>query len=183
MKFFQEYTKTLEKYSDLDKELIRHGLNIILLDGSEIMTVLLVSLVFHVFPESLVYVFLFSYLRICCGGYHCMSSQNCFLLYLVMYLLFLLSLKLELHGYMFVLSNSALFLLAKAPVQHVLNPLTKEEYLLNRRKAVLRIILSFLLYVMIPRFRLSVMFAVFYNTTCGIALMMSDNYRRNKYAD
>ena len=163
MKVTETFKNTFEQYSDTEQELIRHGMNIIFLDGSEILSVFLLSLVFHLVPETLIYVILFSSLRICCGGYHCSSERNCYLLYILMYLLFVSYVKLNLSGNIIVLLTGSLFLLAKAPLQHVLNPLSKEEFTVNRRKTIWRTVLGVVLYVFIPFTRTAVMFAVFYH--------------------
>ena len=170
-------TSEKRNYSETEKILIRHGLEIVILDGSEILSVLVYSVFKGCFVSSLVYVFFFSWLRIHCGGYHCKSKGSCFVSYVLFFLCFVLCADIELNMLLYLLYVVSVFYIAvNAPLQHVLNPLSASEIRNNRRLTWFILVLSGAAFTFIPKYRISVLFAVFFNAMMCFILKHSDDY-------
>lgn len=63
-----------------EKEIIEFGLNQGLLIGMNIITIMILGVVFGVFPHSVVFLLAFILLRSHAGGYHADSIKRCYLL-------------------------------------------------------------------------------------------------------
>ncbi|MCR4950363.1 MAG: accessory gene regulator B family protein, partial [Solobacterium sp.] len=63
-------------YSQKEIVLIRYGLDVVLLNGSEILCILIISLFLKKFAVTVIYTVFYSWLRIHCGGYHCKSKGS-----------------------------------------------------------------------------------------------------------
>ena len=170
-------TSRKRNYSETEQLLIRHGLEIVFLDGSELLSVLGYSVWRDCFISSLVYVVFFSWLRKHCGGWHCPTKTACFVMYWIMYLCFcrllFMQFCLPVH---FLLIISILYLAGSAPVQHRLNPMSAEEFTYNRHRTWFVLFTGTLLYVLSAEMRMPVLFAFIYNTFMCFILKHSKNY-------
>ncbi|WP_442878013.1 accessory gene regulator B family protein [Anaerorhabdus sp.] len=129
-----------------DKKIFHHGLQIIIYDGIGLISVLIQSIFFHNFLFGIIYILIFSHLRIHAGGYHASTKSQCFLIYNCLFLFFMLTLKSIIFAYLFnfILTGlSSLFIIRYAPVQHIYSPLSQIEKYKNKDK--LRISLFFIL--------------------------------------
>ena len=127
----KEHKQSIE-YDDM---LFHHGVRIVLQDGSEILTVLLLSLFLHQGRAAVLYTSTFAILRIHTGGLHAGTPAGCFIGYLAMYLAVtgysLLPLNPSVCFFLSLIST--LIILRNAPAEHILNPLTVQEYQYNRK--------------------------------------------------
>ena len=152
MEIMEKYTDALILHYHLNRQdalLLRHGVNIILLDGTEILCALLLSFIFDSTRETVLYIVWFSNLRVHGGGYHTKTPVSCFISYLILFLLFVFlihtKLNLLLPG---LLSVMLIWLIA--PVEHPLNPLTRKEYRLNQLKLQIQLTASLFLITVLP---------------------------------
>ena len=133
--FVSEAVKILN-LDEYDEMLVRHGIDIILCDGSEVVTVLLVSLLSHQFLITCYYIIVFGFLRVNCGGWHAKTAECCFVVYCSLYLLFLMLYRIiipEWAVWTLLLVNIG-YIIINCPVQHIFNPLSKKEVLMSRKK-------------------------------------------------
>ncbi|MCR4952079.1 MAG: accessory gene regulator B family protein [Solobacterium sp.] len=115
-------------YSQKEQALIRYGLDVVLLNGSEILCILIISLFLKKFAVTLIYTVFYSWLRIHCGEYHCKNKGSCFVSYIFFCLCFVLCTDRMMNTVMFfVYTVSVIFIALSTPVQHVLNPLSGSE--------------------------------------------------------
>ncbi|MCR4950366.1 MAG: accessory gene regulator B family protein [Solobacterium sp.] len=164
-------------YSQKELALIRYGLEVVLLNGSEILCILIISLFLKKFAVTLIYTVFYSWLRIHCGGYHCKSKGSCFVSYVLFFLCFVLCADMELNMLLYLLYFVSVFYIAvNAPLQHVLNPLSASEIRNNRRLTWFILVLSGAAFTFIPKYRISVLFAVFFNAMMCFILKHSDDY-------
>ncbi len=127
-----------DELSAPDQLLLDHGLHILLQDGSEYLSVFLLSLFLRRIPETLLFCATFLPLRVRCGGLHARSPAACFAGFLMMYAFVLLFSSLSPAPPVLFLSCilSVLLLRKRVPAVHPLNPLSSGEYALCRRLAV-----------------------------------------------
>lgn len=126
--------------SEEDSEFLRYGIDSLLCDFTDFMTVLLISLFLRNTFQTVIYITLLSILRTYCGGYHARTKSGCLAVYTAMYLL-----ACVFHHYLTNITVFLLFLSAaaytffNAPVEHVCLPLTPEER--DKSKSTVRKIL------------------------------------------
>ena len=170
-------TSGKRNYSETEQLLIRHGLEIVILDGSEILSVLVYSLFKGCFVSILVYDFFFSWLKKHCGGWHCPTKGSCFMMYWLMYLCFcgLMCIQLDLPVH-FLLVISVLYIAVSAPVQHRMSPMSAEEFTYNRHCSWIVLCAGTLLYILSAGTRMPVLFAFLYNALLCFILKHSKNY-------
>lgn len=74
-----------------DKELYAYGIHLMFSSIVDISIVLIASILIHRFIETLMYLFAFIPLRIYTGGYHADSEIRCFIVFIITFILFILS--------------------------------------------------------------------------------------------
>ena len=77
--------------TDIDENkiaLAKHGLDILISDGRNLLCVFLLSLMLKNTAQTLIYLFVLSTLRVHTGGWHASSEVKCFLSYQGMFILF-----------------------------------------------------------------------------------------------
>ena len=164
-------------YSQKELALIRYGLDVVLLNGSEILCILIISLFLKKFTVTLIYTVFYSWLRIHCGGYHCKNKGSCFVSYVLFFLCFVLCTDMELNVLLYLLYVVSVFYIAvNAPVQHILNPLSASEIRYNRNSTWFILSLSCAVFTLISQCRISVLFAVCFNAMMCFILKHSKNY-------
>ncbi len=157
--------------------LIRYGLEIVLLNGSEILFILIISLFLKKFSVTVICTVFYSWLRIHCGGYHCKSKGSCFVSYVLFFLCFVLCTDMGLNVLLYLLYVVSVFYIAvNAPVQHVLNPLSASEIRYNRNSTWFILSLSCAVFIFIPQYRIPALVAICFNAMMCFILKHSDDY-------
>ena len=172
-------------YSSNEIVLLKHGMDIFIHDGGELLCVFALSLLLHNTNSTLIYVTSFSALRLCTGGYHASTRMLCTLQYIAMYLYyyFLLQIKFSFILQLSCLIISALYILHNAPIEHRLNCLTKEERKYNQiccRIILLILVLSYLVLLALrDDKRTTIVIVLLFNALMMILLKHSKNWRGN----
>lgn len=118
-----------------------YGFELFLSTASSIVSILILSLLFSVFPSTLLFLLLFCSLRSFVGGYHAKTYFRCFLLTHFVYFSVLGAARLLLlipsEAFCFVLSAglivcSVIVMLILAPVKNANHPLSDSLYRKNR---------------------------------------------------
>ncbi|WP_314062562.1 accessory gene regulator B family protein [uncultured Vagococcus sp.] len=96
--------------------------------------------------EMLLFLVVFTYIRVACGGYHATSYKNCILIFTSSTIAFFLGINWlmaeDLHQLLIVFAGiSVLIIFILAPVDHVNKPLTEEEKVAFRQKTIKRLFL------------------------------------------
>ena len=124
--------ETLSKNKNLSNKqilLINHGIDILISDGRNILTVLFFSTLFRNTKSAIVYLMVLSTLRVHSGGWHASSETKCFISYQGMFVLFSQLNKLQLNRYfcLVLMIVSIVYIVRYSPVEHIYNPLLKSE--------------------------------------------------------
>lgn len=166
-----------EQLSDIDIQLVKHGIDIILCDTSGMLGILVQSLYFHTTLETLIYILVFSCLRIHSGGIHAKKKITCFLTTQMIYLMFVLSYKYFHFNDLFqtvIVFCSFTYTWINAPAIHPLQPLTSEEAKENQLKCQLILILIFICYIFISTYRYIFTYILFINTMMMLLLRLQE---------
>lgn len=114
---------------NVDFEIVKYGALVELSSMLDISAALLISLILRKFLQSLLFIVVFSFLRIYCGGYHCKTVVTCGCLYLVIVLSSaLFGSQLNSAAGLLVSVICTFYLWAVCPVEHENNPLSQKEY-------------------------------------------------------
>ena len=108
------------------------------------LSIILISAVFFEWYLGILFLAVYTPIRVYCGGYHCNTYLSCFVVTNIIFILNVGFIKFLLHMPMVeftVLSGIALalswiYILLKAPVLNSENPLSKKRIAKNRRKSV-----------------------------------------------
>lgn len=150
--FIKNYIKNNTNYSDSDIGLIYHGLQIVLQDGSEILSALITGFCFHRFLPVLLYVLIYGLLRTRCGGHHSKTRPGCYVTYMMLFFIFLFFLSFPFPEYFVIpVFLSVLYIVKNAPVQHLYNPLSYNEMMKNQTESRLLSLISFILFLLCLR--------------------------------
>lgn len=85
-----------------DSEIYKYGIFVLLFNLSSILSIILLSVFFDSLPFTLLFLCFFIPIRIIIGGFHCKSAKNCFISFIITYLVILLLSK-TLHDIKFCL--------------------------------------------------------------------------------
>ena len=150
-KAFISYANKRLILSDVDKSLISHGIDIIVSDGRNFLSVFFLSFLFHKTKETLLYLVILSCLRGHTGGWHSESEFGCFVSYNLSYILIISIMNLDLS--VFVMSVLVLFSIVYinmfAPVEHPNNPLSHAERIRNKEISFFYTFLFSMLYIVL----------------------------------
>ncbi|MGL6202007.1 MAG: accessory gene regulator B family protein [Lachnospiraceae bacterium] len=136
-----------------------YGCELLVSDMISNIIVLLAALLMGRVIEMIIFLVVFSSIRVVCGGYHASSYKNCILNFCTSTILLFLITEWLIHrnyyGLIIVLVVAAdLMILMFAPVDHPNRPLTKEEMIKYRKKTIVRLlsanIIILLVYVLFP---------------------------------
>ena len=127
-----------KKLSERQELLLKHGINIVLCDGGNLLFTTGISFVFGKSIVTVLYLILFSILRSYSGGWHASTRGQCFLSFQSFYCLYILLLSLDIPKSIecSTVLLSFVYIVLNAPVEHFLNPLSQEEIERNRVKTV-----------------------------------------------
>lgn len=96
--------------------------------------------------EMFLFLAVFSYIRVACGGYHATSYKNCILIFTSSTIAFFIGINWlmaeDLHQLLIVFAGISVFIIfILAPVDHVNKPLTEEEKVAFRQITIKRLFL------------------------------------------
>ncbi len=119
-------TDVLSEYETL---LLRHGISILLQDGSEMISALILGSLMHRTAETLIFLICFCTLRVHAGGFHARTPAGCYCGFMALFLAVLgfcsIRIPFCISGILSILS--ALYIVFRAPAEHPLNPLTPDQ--------------------------------------------------------
>lgn len=124
-----------------DADSCRYGLELMFSSVSEILCVLVISLIVGNFAETVVFFIAFMPLRVYGGGYHADTRFRCFLVLLAVYALLTLILFMlpqDIYRYIILCGTAFTFITvtALAPVRHNNKHLGEKEVLVYRKVAL-----------------------------------------------
>lgn len=119
----------------------QYGLELMLSSLTEILVVILLSVICQNFLQTLTFFFAFIPLRIYAGGYHADTRLRCFLILLTIYMIFTVLLYiLPVETYQYIIYGSVSFTLivvvVKAPLLHDRKNMTNREISFFRKVAL-----------------------------------------------
>lgn len=138
--------KTLLKQNMITEELreiCSYGIYLLLSSFISFICIMVISYGFHHLVYSVIYITLFSLLRIKIGGFHCSNSISCKLCYCCIYILFEIMFSLNLLRYISIFSMIAyVYIYHTAPSDNKYKKLTLQQYayLKNQLRILLPII-------------------------------------------
>lgn len=125
---------------DADKELYTYGFNMLLTVSLNIISTIIIGLLFGMVFESIAFLVAYIPLRSYAGGYHARTPLRCYIISLLLIVLILLTLKLigESVLALFVLSTiGTIICITMSPVEDVNKPLDEAEIKVYRKKAMI----------------------------------------------
>lgn len=149
VKSFTEYVHKNCVSSEYERELLKHGIQIILNDGLNIITVLLICRFLHADIVGYCYIISFALLRRYSGGWHAPTHFTCFITYQSLFLITLGFSSMEIN----IMTKSVIFILfsvltgVMGPVAHWLNPLTEPERSKNHHRLVRNLVILNIIYL------------------------------------
>ena len=121
------------QYDEMESSLIDHGIRIIVQDFSCFLPVILMTAMLHRIHIGLLYIVLYAFLRIHCGGYHARTRSGCIAVYFLMFLFYYYFRAFPISVFsVSLLLISSVYILKNAPFMHIYNPLTLSEVHHNR---------------------------------------------------
>lgn len=148
------FTKQMEKLADVlikndmtkaeDKDVIVYGLSTGIELAFNIITTIVLGVMFGLVLESLIFLGSFSFIRTYAGGYHCEKAINCYLMSSGIVVLVLAIVKYTPKDYIFILSIVLLavsipLLVKLAPIEASNKPLVEEELTYFRKKTIVHL--------------------------------------------
>lgn len=130
-----------------DKEIVAHGLKAGVQLLFNILTTIIMGLVFGLAFESLIFLISFSLIRTYTGGYHCKKAINCYFFSSGIVIMVLTVAKFTPTRFIPVISLlmlllSLLILLKLAPVETSTKPIDEVEKNVFRKKAIIHLIIE-----------------------------------------
>lgn len=125
---------------DADKELYVYGFNMLLTVSLNIISTIIIGLLFGMVFESIAFLVAYIPLRSYAGGYHARTPMRCYIISLLLIVLILLTLKLigESVLALFILSGiGTIICVTMSPVEDVNKPLDEAEIKVYRKKAMI----------------------------------------------
>lgn len=125
---------------DTDKELYVYGFNMLLTVSLNIISTIIIGLLFGMVFESIAFLVAYIPLRSYAGGYHARTPLRCYIISLLLIVLILLTLRLIRESVLalFVLSTiGTIICVTMSPVEDVNKPLDEAEIKVYRKKAMI----------------------------------------------
>lgn len=164
--------------------LAKHGLDILISDGRNLLSVFLLSLVLKNTTQALLYLLVLSTLRVHTGGWHASSEVKCFLTYQGMFILFSFLNSFMMPDFIntVLMIASILYIVCCAPIEHKYNPLSHDEIIKNRYCCFVYCFLYLVAFILMRSFLSShysqaISIAFVYNVILMELLKRSKNYR------
>jgi len=156
----------------IEKEQFRayaYGCELLVSDMISNIIVLIAALLMGRVIEMIIFLAVFSSIRVVSGGYHASSYKNCIIVFcsstILIFLITELLIYRNFYGLILVLAVVAeLVILMFAPVDHPNRPLSKEEMIKYRKKTIIRLVsanvIILLVYVLFPELTDKLMYAL-----------------------
>lgn len=130
-----------------DKEIVAHGLKVGVQLLSNILTTVIIGLVFGLVLESLIFLISFSCIRTYAGGYHCKKEISCYFFSSGIVIAVLAAAKFTPTRYIPVITITMLLislsiLLKFAPVETATKPLDEVEKRVFRKKTIIHLMIE-----------------------------------------
>ncbi len=137
--------------SELEKELVSHGMDILICDGRNFVSVILLSFFLGTTRRTILYLVILSCLRGHTGGWHSKTELGCFVTYNISYLLLIWLSYRSIHPYIMnlIISTSASYIIWFSPIEHINNPLSNQEREKNKMISVYYSMVFFFLYTVL----------------------------------
>lgn len=183
------FTKQMESLTDVmiekeiskmeDKDVIVYGLSTGIELVFNIITTIILGLLFGLVLESFIFLVSFSFLRIYAGGYHCEKALNCYLMSSGVVALVLAIVKFIPIKYLFIISVVLLLLsvptiLKYAPVGSAHRHLDEEELAYFRKKMLQSLLVECLIIIFLLAIRMQlqafIMILAFILTGIGVCI-------------
>ncbi|NCC15451.1 MAG: hypothetical protein EOM28_03765 [Clostridia bacterium] len=154
------FTKQMGKLADVlikneiakgqNKDVIVFGLSTGIELAFNIITTVVLGIMFGLVLESLIFLGSFSFIRTYAGGYHCEKAINCYIMSSAIVVLVLFVVKFTPRDYILILSIVLLvvsvpILLKIAPIEASNKPLDKDEFSYFRKKTILHLCIEAIL--------------------------------------
>jgi accessory gene regulator B len=168
-----------DKIIDIKKRNIYiYGLEVLLLNAGLLVAFLIISILTGAYIHYLTFLAFFIPLRIFAGGYHAKTSEKCFVLSVIMYVISLITVQIQplLCKSIYAMATGAIFMiiiLIFAPLVNKHNELSSVQY--ARNKIIVRVILIIDLVVFITCYFLNTKIAtseLTYICIVGILLLI-----------
>ncbi len=123
------YLTNNDVLSEYDLLLLRHGISILLQDGSEMISALIFGAFMHRTIDALIFLICFCSLRIYTGGLHARTPAGCYCGFMMMFaaVLGFCSMSIPVFVSAILSMISALYIILCSPAEHPLNPLTPSQ--------------------------------------------------------
>ena len=138
-------------------EIYTYAIEIILLNGSILLSCLLISILFGEWFHFLAFIVFFIPLRMFVGGYHCEKSEVCFLCSVGIYGLSIILVRYTRYLYVEVVTQilailSIIVIIVFSPLINSNHPLEKHQVKRNKKIIYGIIIIDFVLYAIFSKF-------------------------------
>lgn len=147
------YLLIKNKVADIEKrDIYVFGVEVLLLNSLNILTAFIVSIITGTKLHFLAFILVFVPLRIFTGGYHAKTSEACYLITTVTYVLSVLCVKRFPDIYssipgLIALSVLIVPMILLAPIEHRNNPLSPHERKRNRLISIVLIVFDSLVFI------------------------------------
>nr|WP_317360190.1 accessory gene regulator B family protein [uncultured Tyzzerella sp.] len=173
-----------------DKEIYSYGLKQMATTILNLITILVLGIIFNMVLESILFTLMYIPVRIYAGGYHCRTPLRCYLYSILQLILVLLALKIQLLTNPMIITImsiiSSIVILSLAPVEDENKPLDEIEIKVYEKRTIrnLIIVLSILCITLIFN-KINLSSCICISLLCnGIMLMLGkiNNSVRYKYS-
>ncbi len=137
----------LNKVNEEDREIVEYGLNSALELSINILTTIILGIIFNLIIETVVFLYMYSSVRKYAGGYHMSNSKSCYVFSTGIIIAVLTAIKLTTPEIMGIIS--AVFLIIAFPIIFKLSPveassreLDEDEIKYFRSKAIKNLFLQ-----------------------------------------
>lgn len=158
------------------QEVYTYGIEIILSTLAEIISILISAIVFSSFIEGMIFVIVFSSLRLFAGGYHAETYKKCFGVTLGVFLLTLsianVTSKLFCEKIFWVLlCLVSIYIITRAPVLNKNQPLSEHEILINVKIVSIICIICIFINIEFLQYNKALL-SMMVCTICSVAVLM-----------
>ena len=124
--------------SEYDSLLLKHGISILLQDGSEMISALIIGSIMHRTADTLIFLICFCFLRIYTGGLHARTPAGCYFGFMTMFAAVLVFCSMDIPVFVSAALSilSALYIMIFSPAEHPLQPLTPEQKMSAKHNAL-----------------------------------------------
>ena len=147
-KWLQEKLQKHVNCDELQMLYLQYGINVFVNDTTNFIIVIILGTLFHESFLTVLFLVLFSSLRVHCGGYHAKTKRKCMSIFVLFYLAdiaFTIFKPVSVVTGICLAFVSGVFIVYVSPIIHPDNPLTDEEFKKNKMITVILTICYFIL--------------------------------------